>query len=106
MTGLTTTIASALVAGVAAASGVFGAGANDGPRNALVIDAALARDGRDLIDPRLGTLDAELRVTRTRREAETDLRYLAARGYRLEVAGPASTAAARATGLHATLLAR
>jgi hypothetical protein len=106
MTGLTTTITSALVAGVAAASGVFDAAANDGPRNALVIDAALARDGRDLIDPRLRALDAELRVARTQREAETDLRYLAAGGYRLEVAGPASTAAARATGLHATLLAR
>jgi hypothetical protein len=106
MTSLTTTIASALVAGVAAASGVFGGAANDGPRKALVIDAALARDGRDLIDPRLRALDAELRVARTQAEAETDLRYLAARGYRLEAAGPASTAAARATGLQATSLAR
>jgi len=106
MTGLTTTIASALVAAVVAASGVFGATKSDSPRTALVVDAALARDGRDLIAPRWRSMDAELRVARSQAEAETDLRYLAARGYRLDVAGPASTAAARETGLPATLLAR
>jgi hypothetical protein len=105
MTDLTTTLVSALVAGVIAAGGLLGGTGGDTPRTAVVIDAALARDGRDLIDPRLRALDSELRIPRTQAEAETDLRYLAARGYRLEVAGPASTAAAKATGVNAGSLA-
>ena len=106
MTGLTTSIASALVAAAIAAGGLFGGAASDSPRTALVIDAALARDGRNLIDPRLRALDAELRIPRTQAEAEADLRYLAAQGHRLVVAGPDARRAARATGLQATLLAR
>jgi hypothetical protein len=111
MTGLGTSVVSALAAAVVAAGGLAGGlanGSSDGStdgsraaaaRTALVIDAALARDGRDLVDPRLRTLDAELRLPRTAAEARTDLRYFAAQGYRLTVAGPDSRAAAKATGV-------
>ena len=68
-----------------------------------MIDAALARDGRDLVDPRLRALDADVRLPRTAAEARTDLRYLAAQGYRLMVAGPDSRAAATAAGLAVTV---
>jgi hypothetical protein len=116
MTGLGTSLASALAAGVVAAGGLAGGLANgwsggsvsgsDGARTALVIDASLGRNGRDLIDPRLRELDAELRLPRTEAEAETDLRYLSAQGYRLVVAGPDSRAAAEATGLPIAALRR
>jgi hypothetical protein len=109
-----TSLASALAAGVVAAGGLVGGLANDGSggasangsRTALVVDASLGRDGRDLIDPRLRELDAELRLPRTEAEAETDLRYFAAQGYRLMVAGPESRAAAEATGLPVAALRR
>jgi hypothetical protein len=102
MTGLGTAIASVLAAGVVAAGGLLGGGSGESrSRTAIVIDAALARDGRDLVDPRLRALDAELRLPRTAAEARTDLRYLAAQGYRLVVAGPHSRAAAKATGVRA-----
>src|SRR4051794_21443378 len=92
MTGLGTTlaggIASTLVAVAVAAAGIGGALAGgsstdpaaggepaggssvaakraDGPRTALVIDASRARDGRELVAPRLRALDAELRLPRT-----------------------------------------
>jgi hypothetical protein len=101
--------------GEASGSGVTGSGTAgsevagirtaDGGRTALVVDADLARDGRELIDPRLRALDAELRLPRTSAEAETDLRYFAAQGYRLVVAGPDSRAAAQAAGVHAGSLA-
>jgi hypothetical protein len=68
-------------------------------RTALVIDASLARDGRDLIDSRLRDRGGQLRIARTAAEAETDLRYFAAQGYRLVVAGPDSREAAREAGL-------
>jgi len=107
MTGLGTTITSALVAAVVAAGGLLGGVSGDSRSHmALVVDASLARDGRDLIDPRLRELDAELRLPRTEAEAETDLRYLAAQGYRLVVAGPDSRAAADATGLPVAALRR
>jgi hypothetical protein len=103
MTGLGTSIASALVAAVIAAGSLLGGGSGDSrSHTALVVDASLARDGRDLIDPRLRELDAELRLPRTEAEAETDLRYFAAQGHRLVVAGPDSQAAAQAIGLGAT----
>ena len=106
MTGLATALTSILTAGFVATASLLSWGAGDhGTRTAVVVDAKLARDGRDLVDPRLRALDAELRIPRTRAEAETDLRYLAARGYRLEVAGPTSTAAAKATGVNAGSLA-
>jgi hypothetical protein len=71
-----------------------------------VMDAGLGRDGRELVAPRLRDLDAELRLPRTEAEAETDLRYFAAQGYRLVVAGPDSQAAAKATDLPAAELRR
>jgi hypothetical protein len=118
MTGLGTSVVSALAAAVVAAGGLAGGlanGSSDGStdgspaaagRTALVIDAALARDGRDLVDPRLRALDAELRLPRTAVEARTDLRYFAAQGYRLLVAGPDSRAATKATGVPAAAFSR
>jgi hypothetical protein len=109
MTGLGTNIASALagaavaIGGVLAGSGAGNDAAGSTPveagRTALVVDASLARDGRDLIDPRLRDRGGELRIARTTAEAETDLRYFAAQGYRLVVAGPDSRQAAREAGL-------
>jgi len=69
-----------------------------GSRTALVVDAAAGRDGRELVDPRLRDSDAQIRLPRTETEARTDLRYLAAQGYRVVVTGPRSREAARATG--------
>jgi hypothetical protein len=114
MTGLGTTIASALAAALIAAGGLAGGLASGSAhssdaatgRTALVIDAALARDGRDLVDPRLRALDAELRLPRSEAEARTDLRYFAAQRYRLMVAGPDSRAAAKATGVRAAAFRR
>jgi hypothetical protein len=106
MTGLGTTIASALAAAVVALGSLLGGSSDSKSHTALVIDASLGRDGRELVDPRLRDLDAELRLPRTEAEAETDLRYFAAQGYRLLVAGPDSRAAAEATGLPAAALSR
>jgi hypothetical protein len=102
MTGLASTIP-ALIAGAAVAVGGVLAGQSDGggSRTALVIDAAAGRDGRELVDPRLRDSDAEIRLPRTDTEARTDVRYFAARGYRVVVAGPQSSEAARATGVEA-----
>jgi len=79
----------------------------------VVVDAAIARDGRALVDPRLRAVDAEVRLPRTQTEANTDVRYFAKAGYdRVIVAGPRSTAAAdeavvaqRAGGLDGALAA-
>ena len=78
-----------------------------------MVDAAIARDGRTLVDPRLRAVDADVRLPRTQAEANTDVRYFTAAGYdRLIVAGPRSTAAAshaaaaeRASGLDGALAA-
>jgi hypothetical protein len=96
MTGLVTALASFATAGALAVTGVFAAGTDEpAPRTALVIDAPAARDGRALVDPRLRTADADVRLPRSADEARTDVRYFAARGYdRVIVAGPRSTAAA------------
>jgi hypothetical protein len=78
-----------------AVGGLLGAGSDRPapPRTALVIDAAVARDGRALIDPRLRAVDADIRLPRTQAEALTDVRYFDALGYdRIIVAGPRSTA--------------
>ncbi|MEA2420730.1 MAG: hypothetical protein QOE60_2936 [Thermoleophilaceae bacterium] len=85
------------IGGVAVGDGSDGAR----PSTALVIDAAAGRAGRELIDERLRRADAELRLPRTPTEAATDLRYLAAQGYRVVVAGPLATEAAQATGVSA-----
>jgi hypothetical protein len=100
MTGLGTQIGALLAAGAVTVGGLLGAGSDrPAPRTALVVDAPLARDGRALVDARLRTLDADVRLPRTPAEALTDVRYFTARGYdRVIVAGPRSTAAAAEAG--------
>jgi hypothetical protein len=125
MTLLGTHIAAVLAAGAVATGGLFGAEAvADGPlfgggsgdsqaggaggqaaqaaRTALVIDASLARDGRDLVDPRLEDVDAAVRLPRSADEARTNVRYFDELDYRVYVAGAQSTAAAERTGADAT----
>ena len=104
MTGIGTTIASLLAAGAVAAGGLLAPGSDTSPatgRTALVVDASVARDGRDLVDPRLRDLDAELRLPRTRAEALTNVRYFAAQGYRVVVAGRLAGEAATSAGVTA-----
>jgi hypothetical protein len=100
-----TQITAAIAAAAVAAAGLVGASSGDGsglpPRTALVIDAAAARDGRDLVDPRLQNADAEVRLPRTAAEARNNVRYLAELGKRVVVAGPKATAAAESTGVAA-----
>jgi hypothetical protein len=98
MTEMGTHIAALLAAGAVTAGGLLGGepAATPGlaPPTALVIDAAAARDGRDLVDPRLRAVDAEIRLPRTPAEARTNVRYFAALDYRVVVAGPQANAAA------------
>jgi hypothetical protein len=105
MMAIGTQITATLAAAAVAAAGLVGAPSGDGsgppPRTALVIDAAAARDGRDLVDPRLHNADAEVRLPRTAAEARTNVRYLAELGKRVVVAGPKATAAAESTGVAA-----
>lgn len=85
-----------------ALGGVLAGGSDEsGARTALVIDASAGRDGRELVDSRLRDADAQVRLPRTSTEASTDVRYLAAQGYRVIVAGPLSSEAAEATGVGA-----
>jgi hypothetical protein len=88
-----------VAAGTLAAVGVLGTDSHDSSRSALVIDAAAARDGRDLVDSRLSDVNAEVRLPRTAAEARTNVRYLAKLGHRVVVAGPQATAAADAAGV-------
>jgi hypothetical protein len=95
MTGIASAVASLAAAGALAVGAALAPGADhSAPRTALVIDAPAARDGRALVDPRLRSIDADVRLPRTDTEARTDVRYFAAQGYdRVIVAGPRSTAA-------------
>jgi hypothetical protein len=106
MTALGMHIAAVLAASAVATGAAFGAdapGAGDGAtRTALVIDASLARDGRDLVDQRLETVNAEVRLPRNGIEARTNVRYFDALGYRVYVAGAHASAAAERTGVRAT----
>lgn len=107
MTLIGTHIAAVLAAGAVASGAVVGADAPaDGDEGsastALVIDASLARDGRELVDPRLEDVDAEVRLPRDAEEARTNVRYFDELDYRVYVAGAHATAAARATGAEAT----
>jgi hypothetical protein len=107
MTLLGTHIAAVLAAGVVATGGVFGAEAlADGDEGSastgLVIDASLARDGRELVDPRLKDVDADVRLPRTAEEARTNVRYFDELDYRVYVAGAQATAAAAEAGVDAT----
>jgi hypothetical protein len=96
MTEIGTQILAFLGAAAVAAGGLMGASSDPDrqTRTALVVDAALARDGRELVDAQLRDAADELRVPRTAEEARTDVRYLAASGHRLVVAGPQARAAA------------
>jgi hypothetical protein len=104
MTGIGTLVA-LVAAGIVTIGGVLGAesdGTNgSAARTALVIDAAAARDGRDLVDDRLRAIDAELRLPRTAAEARTNVRYFDTQDYRVVVAGPLTAAATDATGIPA-----
>jgi hypothetical protein len=107
MTYLGTHIAAVLAAGAVATGAVFGAeavadGDDGGASAALVIDASLARDGRQLVDPRLEGVDAEVRLPRSAEEARTNVRYFDELDYRVYVAGAKATEAAKATGVDAT----
>jgi hypothetical protein len=112
MTLLGTHIAAVLAAGAVATGAAFGAeaggadagtGADDVSRpTALVVDASLARDGRDLVDNRLENVDAAVRLPRDATEARTNVRYFDELDYRVYVAGARATAAAKATGVDAT----
>ena len=93
-----TQLAAPLAAAAVAAGGLFGAGSGAHPGTALVIDAAVARDGRELVDSRLRTAHAELRLPRTPAEARNNLRYFTSLGYRVVVAGPYAGAAAGGAG--------
>jgi hypothetical protein len=105
MMDLGTQITPVLAAVVVAVGGLVGATSSDGsgssPKTAIVIDAAAARDGRELVDPRLEDADAEVRLPRTAAEARTDVRYMAELGKRVVVAGPHATAAADSAGVAA-----
>jgi hypothetical protein len=95
MTGIGTQIVALIGAAAVAAGGVLGAGSDDSPGTptALVVDPALARDGRELVDERLRDAADQLRVPRTAAEARLDVRYLLESGHRVVVAGPEATAA-------------
>jgi hypothetical protein len=101
MTEMGTSITALIATLAVAAAGLLGSASGSGvsPGTALVIQAAAARDGRDLVDDRLDEVDAEVRLPRTAQEARTNLRYLSAQGHDIVVAGPQVAAAARATGV-------
>jgi hypothetical protein len=102
MTQIGILISTFLAAAAVTVGGVLGGDSSGtGSREALVVDAGAARDGRELIAPELRGVDAELRLPRTAAEALTNVRYFAAQGYRLVVTGPHSSAAARSAGVMA-----
>jgi hypothetical protein len=106
MTLLGTHIAAVLAAGAVATGAVFGAEAgasgDEGAPTALVVDASLARDGRQLVDQRLQQVDADVRLPRTAEEARTNVRYFDALDYHVYVAGATATTAAKDAGVDAT----
>ncbi len=103
MTSLVSAFVALAVAGALAVASAVAPGAeHPAPRTALVIDAPAARDGRALVDPRLRTVAADVRLPRSAAEARTDVRYFAAQDYdRVVVAGPRSTMAADEAGVAA-----
>lgn len=106
MTFIGTHVAAVIAAGAVATGVAFGAeSAADGDgnaRTALVVDAALARDGRDLVDSRLEGVEAEVRLPRDSAEARTNVRYFDELDYQVYVAGAQATAAANEAGVDAT----
>jgi hypothetical protein len=109
MTSLRPRIAALAITAAIASGAVLEAGAAGPSRptapTALVIDAPLAREGRELVDSRLKAADAAVRLPRDATEARTNVRYLNELGYRVVVAGPNATAAADGTGVGATRVA-
>jgi hypothetical protein len=96
-------ITALLAAGLVATGSLFAADSDDRARpTALVIDASLARDGRELVDPRLKDVDADVRLPRNATEARTNVRYFDALDYKVYVAGSDASSAAEATGVDAT----
>jgi hypothetical protein len=96
MTGIGTQIVALIGAAAVAAAGVLGGSGGGSPDvpTALVVDPALARDGRELVDDRLRDAADQLRVPRTAAEARLDVCYLLESGHRVVVAGPEVSAAA------------
>jgi hypothetical protein len=103
MTDIGTQLTALLAVVGVATGGLLGSDSHENPaaRTALVIDASAARDGRDLVDPRLESVDADVRLPRTSREARTNVLYFDSLGYRVVVAGPSADAAADAAGVDA-----
>jgi hypothetical protein len=103
----------ALTAGALVLAALFGGNAvatgtgsdDQAPPTALVVDASLGRDGRELVDPRLKHVDAEVRLPRDAEEARTNVRYFDHLGYDVVVAGPQAVAASASTGVAATRVA-
>ena len=106
MTFIGTHIAAVLAVGAVATGAVFGAEAgtadDGGVPAALVIDASLARDGHELVDPRLEDVDAEVRLPRDAEEARINVRYFDELDYHVYVAGARATDAANKAGVDAT----
>jgi precorrin-4 methylase len=106
MTFIGTHIAAVLAAGAVATGAVFaaeaGAGRDAGAPTALVVDASLARDGRELVDARLKDVDAEVRLPRDAEEAGINVRYFDELDYHVYVAGARATEAATEAGVEAT----
>jgi hypothetical protein len=105
MTDIGTQITALVTVAGVAAGGLLGSNSDAStapvPRTALVIDAAESRDGRELVDPRLRDVDADVRLPRNSEEARTNVRYFDSLGYRVVVAGPRASAAADAVGVDA-----
>ena len=103
MTDIGTQITALIAVVGVAAGGLLGTDSREHrkTRTALVVDAAAVRDGRDLVDPRLEGLDAEVRLPRSSDEARTNVLYFDSLGYRVVVAGPTASAAADATHVDA-----
>jgi hypothetical protein len=102
MTFIGTNIAAVLAAGAVATGSLFGGGSDEQSlHTALVIDESIASHDRELVDPRLKDVDADVRLPRTSTEARTNVHYFDALGYRVVVAGFHANAAADATGVAA-----
>ena len=103
MTDIGTQLTALITVVGVAAGGLLGAGSSERPaaRTALVVDAAAARDGRDLVDSRLEGVNADVRLPRNSTEARTNVLYFDSLGYRVVVAGPTASAAADASHVDA-----
>ena len=103
MTDIGTQLTALIAVVGVAAGGLLGTDSGEQPaaRTALIVDAAAARDGRDLVDSRLEGVDADVRLPRNSTEARTNVLYFDSLGYRVVVAGPTASAAADAAHVDA-----